>query len=288
MSASTRNQNYQEKFRFLIANININHPIEIKQYIHIKNLTIFIGENGSGKTTLLEKIFVTKFTKGNTIRIRAGYYLTDNRDPEEENDTNETENDAVTIDEPIDYIIYTNPSAVFTDTDSIKYLKSKITLSSFYDAISEVIYVLNEIHNELKANLHDEEFMPITSALKLIDDPDRLSDYTSFIITLTLYSYSLSRNGKNVLLLIDEPESFSYPSVVYTTGRIFRHLTMKSPNLFIITTTHSWDLFAGAYRGGADWLEVYNFKKLSGKKVLIERLNDDLYIPGFSMPALLR
>ena len=119
---------------------------------------------------------------------------------------------------------------------------------------------------------------------------DRVTDvtpffYPAFVVTAVSYAYAMSRKHK-VVLLLDEPEAFSYPSAAYTMGRILRHLTGKSTNLYVIAITHSWDLYAGAEKDRPEWVEVYTYRR-EGRKASIEPLRKGLYIPGFSVSGLL-
>ena len=261
----------------------MKRPVEIRQNIALYNLTLLIGPNESGKTALLEKMyFVLSYTQ-KPEAIQAADFITTSPEETELRNPDEAE---ILLDEKMNYIIYTNPSAAFTSV-SVQKLKPLIRLQSLSAAINEINSVLNDVYNDLKTVRHEEEMDAISSAVRIVDEPVTPSFYTAFAVTLAVYAFALSLDGNKVLLLVDEPEAFAYPSVSYVAGRVFRHLASKSENLFIVATTHSWDFFAGAYRGGAEWVKVYNFRR-NGRKIQIEPLKDDLYIPGFSMPSLLR
>lgn len=110
------------------------------------------------------------------------------------------------------------------------------------------------------------------------------SFYPALVMTTAIYSYALSKKKEKVLLLLDEPDAFTYPSFAYTLGRVIKHLTVTSDYLSVITVTHSWDFYKGLSHGGES--ETFILDR-SGKRIDVKPMEESWYVPGFSVSAVL-
>lgn len=298
------------------ARVNISDPLEVSADLDLARLTLFIGPNLNGKSLVLRCIYTA--LKGEKYNLSLSFRGVEGCEVD-------SEADYVLYADPymVTYYLYDKYRKYFESAepeeglsglaeigrdvrgpiDNLLDFKSLIRDEDLKDALDEEGEALNEIRKELSEVGHEEEYkylLPLTVSVTrrglewrdaFGDKGDSVTDvtpffYPAFVVTAAVYAYAMSKESR-VVLLLDEPEAFSYPSSAYAMGRIFRHLTGRSANLYVIAVTHSWDLFAGAYRGGAEWVKVYTYRR-EGRKVAVEPLRDDLYIPGFSVSALLR
>ena len=295
--------------------VNISDPVEVSAELDLPRLTLFIGPNLNGKSTVLKCIF--------TAMKGKRYWLTLRFNDVEGCEVDEEVNYVLYADPyMVTYYLYDKYKQYFLmaeeaerlselaeigrdvrgPVDDLLEFKSLIPDDYLAEAGHEVDKVLEKLHDELREAGHEEEWkylLPLRvyvtkDGIEWRDVFEKKGEgvtnvtpffYPAFIVTATTYAYAMSKKRK-VVLLLDEPEAFSYPSAAYTMGRIFRHLSEKSDNLYIIAITHSWDLYAGAEKDRPEWVEVYTYKR-EGKKVSIEPLRKGLYIPGFSVSGLL-
>lgn len=261
---------------------NIEFPVEIRTTIEVPKIVALIGPNLSGKTTFIEHTIISLRNRGTKVFLMAPY-ITDYGDQEKYFEDNNNSLHDVVVEEKIDYVVYVNSRAPSVLASDISNLRKMLRASYLAEAISVADEELFRIYSELKGAQHEEEYEVIDMILsKLNEDPHSISTYSAYVMTIAIYSYALSKENR-VLLLVDEPEAYTYPSVVYALARIFKHLAEKSDNMFMIIATHSWDFLTGLK---SNLVRVYNFRRV-GNKVNIEPLDKGLYIPGFSVSGLL-
>jgi len=297
------------------VNVNVTDPVEANVTLELTRLTLLIGPNLNGKSILLRCIY-------NSIK-GLKYNLSVNYPPIGECSIDEDFNYVIYIDPYIiTYYIYdkyrefferyegneklSKLSEIGKEVSGISRLLEIRSLSrddDLFEAKQQVNNVIREITEELKEAKHEEEgkyLVPLWISLtknglewrdifgnegtKITELPP--SFYPSFVLTATMYSYALSKKRENVLLLLDEPEAFTYPSFAYTLGRIIRHLTENSEYLHVVAITHSWDFYRGLLHRNSSNVKVYVINR-DGKKLEIVPREDSWYIPGFSVSAVL-
>ena len=296
--------------------INISKPVKVAADLNLPRLTLFIGPNLNGKSTVLRCIYSA--VKGEKYNLSLSFKPVEGCEVD-------GEADYVLYADPyvVTYYLYDKYRKYFEyaesqeeslselaeigrdvrgPVESLFEFKSLIPDDDLAQALDEVDTVLEELRSELREAGHEEEWeylLPLRvyvtrRGLEWRDVfggmGDRVTDvtpffYPAFIVTAISYAYAMSRKHK-VVLLLDEPEAFSYPSAAYTMGRILRHLTGKSTDLYVIAITHSWDLYTGTEKNRPEWVEVYTYRR-EGEKVSVEPLKRGLYIPGFSVSGLL-
>lgn len=300
--------------------VNISDPLDIHTELDLNKMTLFIGPNLNGKSLLLRCIYssVTGVKYNLTVDFQPigecsvdesfdytlyidpyvlTYYIYDKYKSYFEYSESSSEEASATI---------TALSEIGKDTASILKLLDIRSLArdeDLSDAIKEVDTVVKEIEEELKKVNHEEEakyLLPLRVSVTKhgIEWVDVFGDegnnvtvltpsfYPSFVLTAVMYSYALSKKKVKVLLLLDEPEAFAYPSFAYTMGRVIRHLTNKSPYLYTIVITHSWDFYKGVLHGEQN-VSVFTFDR-EGRKITVKPKEKSWYIPGFSVSAILR
>lgn len=300
--------------------VNISDPLDIHTELDLNKMTLFIGPNLNGKSLLLRCIYssVTGVKYNLTVDFKPigecsvdesfdytlyidpyvlTYYIYDKYKSYFEYSESSSEEASAAI---------TALSEIGKDTTSILKLLDIRSLArdeDLSDAINEVDTVVKEIREELKKVNHEEEakyLLPLRVSVTKqgIEWVDVFGDegnnvtvltpsfYPSFVLTAVMYSYALSKKKVKVLLLLDEPEAFTYPSFAYTMGRVIRHLTNKSQYLYTFVITHSWDFYKGVLHGEQN-VSVFTFDR-EGRKVSVKPREKSWYIPGFSVSAILR
>ncbi|BFI75736.1 hypothetical protein [Sulfurisphaera ohwakuensis] len=298
--------------------VNITEPLKIEESLDLGKTTMFIGPNLAGKSLLLRCIFssITKAEK---------YILTVDFNIVRECSIDEEFNYAIYVDPyAVIYFLYDKYKSLFEEEETSSKLSSLthvredvkgiLRLSEIrsltrdddlVQAANELNNVLTQISEELKEVGHEEEVkyiypLKISVTSRGLEWKDAfgnegnsvnnlsLSFYPSFVVTTALYSYALSKKRVKVLLLLDEPDVFAYPSFAYTMGRIIRNFSNKSEYLYTLIVTHNWDFYKGMLHDKPLNLRLFTCSR-NGNTISIRPLSiDEWYIPGLSVSAVLR
>lgn len=300
--------------------VNITEPLKIEESLDLGKTTMFIGPNLAGKSLLLRCIFssITKAEK---------YVLTVDFDVVRECSVDEEFNYAIYVDPyAVTYLLYDKYGSLFEVEDeeitsrlsSLTYMREDVkgilrlaeirSLTRDDDlvqAVNELNNVLKQIYEELKEVGHEEEVKYIHPLRIFVtgrglewkdafgNEGNSVSNlspsfYPSFVVTTALYSYALSKKRVKVLLLLDEPDAFAYPSFAYTMGRIIRSFSNKSEYLYTLIVTHSWDFYKGMLNNKPLDIRLFTCSR-DGNTISIRPLSsDEWYIPGLSVSAVLR
>lgn len=298
-----------------MISINISEPVEIKTTLNFSRITLIIGPNLAGKSVLLRCIFHA--VSGNK------YNLSVETDPIKECSIDEKFDNAVYLDPyVITYYIFDKYKDYFiepgweNDKEMIRLrrigqdisnvlklsdLRARTRDEDLYDAMRLVDEEVAKVSKEAKDAGHEEEVKYIMP-LRVSVTPEGLiwrdvfggegqgavrlppSFYPALVLATVMYSYALSKKEK-VLLLLDMPEAFAYPSFTYTLGRVVQRLASSSENIYLIASTHSWDFYTGVKRAG-DLVTTYVMTR-EGDKVTLSTLKEGWYIPGFSLSGVL-
>ncbi|MGC9105434.1 MAG: hypothetical protein ACP5HQ_03300 [Thermoprotei archaeon] len=296
---------------------NISEPVELKATLEANRITLIVGPNVAGKSVLLRCIFHS--ITGNK------YDLSVETEPIKECSVNENFDDAVYLDPyAITYYIYDKYKDYFREAEEVGeknleltrlskigkdvsgilrlfYVRSRSRDEDLYEAMRLVEGEVAEVSKEAKEAGHEEE-VKYLMPLRISVTPEGIewrdvfgnegrsvtklppSFYSALALTAMIYSYALSKKEK-VLLLLDEPEAFAYPSFAYTLGRVAQRLASSSENLYIIATTHSWDFYKGVMRS-SNLVTAYVMTR-ERNKVTLSTLKEGWYIPGFSLSGVL-
>ncbi|MBB5254602.1 hypothetical protein [Sulfurisphaera ohwakuensis] len=298
--------------------VNIADPLKIEESLDLGKTTMFIGPNLAGKSLLLRCIFssITKAEK---------YILTVDFNSVGECSIDEEFNYAIYVDPyAVIYFLYDKYKSLFEEEEtsskhsSLTYVREDVkgilrlaeirSLTRDDDlvqAANELNNVLTQISEELKEVEHEEEVkyiypLKISVISRGIEWKDAFGNegnsvnnlppsfYPSFIVTAALYSYALSKKRVKVLLLLDEPDAFAYPSFAYTMGRIIRNFSNKSEYFYTLIITHNWDFYKGMLHDKPLNLRLFKCSR-NGNTISIRPLSiDEWYIPGLSVSAVLR
>ncbi|MEM1627592.1 MAG: hypothetical protein QXV69_10115 [Sulfolobaceae archaeon] len=300
--------------------VNITEPLIIEGTLDLGRVALLIGPNLNGKSLLLRCIYHSA--------VGEKYVLTIGFDKVGECSVDEEFNHVVYIDPyAIAYFLYDKYKEFFEEEPREKDTRKFTILSSvredvkgilkiaeiraltrdddLFQGMKELENVVQQISQELKDVGHEEESKYIyplrisvtthglewkdvfggegTSVTQLTP-----SFYPSLVVTTVMYSYALSKKKAKVLLLLDEPDAFAYPSFAYTVGRIIRHFTDISDYLYAVITSHSWDFYKGILHGKSSNVKIFTWTRDGNKVSIVPFSTEEWYIPGFSVSAVLR
>lgn len=292
---------------------NISEPVELKTTLETNRITLIIGPNLVGKTLLLRCIYGS--TSGLKYNLSVDF-------PNMSECSVDEEFDHVIYLDPyaITYYIYDKYKEFFVEEDKgellalsrigrevsgilgLNEIRLRIKDDDLFKAMKFVEDEINEVAKEAREAGHEEEvkyLMPLRVYVTAegIEWKDVFGNegkyttklppsfYPAFVLTTISYSYALSLKKEKVLLLLDGPETFAYPSTAYVLGRVAQRLASGSENFYIITTTHSWDFFEGVLRS-KNLTTIYVMMR-EGNKAKIVPFEEGWYIPGFSLSGVL-
>lgn len=302
-----------EKINLVKITANIREPIELQATLDANRVTAIIGPNAVGKTLLLRCVYGS--TSGTKYNLSVDFSNVSECGVDEEFDH------VIYLDPyAITYYIYDKYKEFFSEEEkgeisvlsrigrevsgilSLNEVRLRSRDDDLFKAMKLVEDEIGEVAREAREAGHEEEvkyLMPLRVSVTAegIEWKDVFGNegksvlqlppsfYPALALTTMVYSYALSLKREKVLLLLDEPEAFAYPSTAYVLGRVAQRLASSSESLYIIAATHSWDFFKAVLRSKK--LTTIYVMTREGNKATIASFEESWYVPGFSLVSVI-
>lgn len=230
--------------------------------VKIKDKIVLIGRNGVGKTYAINQMF-EKHTSDNIVFIMNSDISTSFEF--DSNNRSSIANQLINlINKQYSGDLEKHIGNILNNTSSKVNRINREVKQSFY----------SDFNVELQISRKDIDSGAMLESIPVASDGTGHKMYYILNLVCELLKLHLAENpGKNVILLVDEPEKYSHPSLTIKTAKRLRELA--SSNFKILVSTHS-PIFTKYFV--TDISEVYLLKNRDELVVNdIDDLSDDIY-----------